>query len=138
MQKPYNTSKRLKKQGEIVGSTEVKDYRTPAEEEVIFLSTVTDLIDSMVNFSILQVVGTSPEAQILLHAATHQRFFNILLVDLLSKCDEHLLGRQISYLEALSNICDHPSFNEGNSVATLRTATGSFVKWLNHEPKVDV
>lgn len=108
------------------------------EEEIIFLSTVTDLIDSMVNFSILQVVGTSPDAHILFHTATHQRFFNILLVDLLSTCDKHLLGRQISYLEALSNICDHPAFNEGNSVANLRTATDSFVNWLNHEPIVDV
>lgn len=108
------------------------------EEEVIFLSTVTDLIDSMVNFSILQVVGTSPDAHILFPTATHQRFFNILLVDLLSTCDEHLLGRRIPYLEALNNICDHPTFNEGNSVANLRTATDSFVNWLDHEPIVDV
>ena len=108
------------------------------EEEVIFLSTITDLIDSMVNFSILQVVGTLPDANILFHTATHQRFFNILLVDLLSTCDKQLLGRRISYLQALRNICNHPTFNEGNSVANLRTATHSFVNWLNHEPIVDV
>ncbi len=30
MQKPYNTPKRLEKQGEVVGSTEIKNHRKPA------------------------------------------------------------------------------------------------------------
>lgn len=108
------------------------------EEEVILLSSITDLIDSMVNLSILQVLGTSPNAQILFHTATHQRFFNILLVDLLSTSDKDLVGHQIPYLKALSNLCDHPSFNKGNSVGNLQKATDSFVHWLKHKANVDV
>lgn len=111
---------------------------SPIEEEVIFLKAITELIDSMVNFAVLQVVGTSPEANILFHSATHQCFFNILLVDLLSTSDKQIVGRQISYLSALGAICEHPNFDIKNSVEHLRAATKSFREWLEFEPVVEV
>jgi hypothetical protein len=57
---------------------------SPIEEEVVFLKAITDLIDNMVNFEVLSVVGISPDTNILFHTGIHQRFFNILLVDRLS------------------------------------------------------
>ena len=108
------------------------------EEEVIFLRTITDLIDSMVNFEVFQIVGTSPAANILFHTATHQKLFNILLVDLLSTSDRRLVGRQVSYLDALREICNQPIFDVTGSIANLRSAVASFTDWLSFEPTVDI
>jgi hypothetical protein len=108
------------------------------EEEIIFLRAITDLIESMVNFDVLEVVGTSPDTNILFHTPTHQKLFNILLVDLLSDSDETLVGKKISYLEALRGICCQPSFNMAGFIATLRSAVASFDDWLLFEPTVDV
>jgi hypothetical protein len=108
------------------------------EVEVIFLRAITDLIDSMVNFAVFQVVGMSPDANILFHTSTHQKLFNILLVDLLSTSDKRLVGRQVSYLDALRGICNQPSFDVASSIANLRSAVASFTDWLSFEPTVDV
>jgi hypothetical protein len=107
------------------------------EEEVIFLRTITDLIDSMVNFSMLSVLSSSPEAGVLFHTAAHQKLFNILLVDLLSVCDRRLMGRQTSYLDALREMCNQPCFDVDGSVASLRVPVNIFSDWLSHEPTVD-
>jgi hypothetical protein len=107
------------------------------EEEVIFLRAITDLIDSMVNHAVLQVVGASPDANILFHTSTDQRLFNILLVDLLSTSDKRLVGRRVPYLAALTEICNEPSFDVRGSVEGLRVATASFVDWLAFEPTVE-
>lgn len=109
-----------------------------AEEEIIFLRAITDLIDSMVNFSIFQVVGESPDANILFHTSTHQKLFNILLVDLLSASDKRLVRRQVSYLDALRGICNQPSFDVNGSIANLQSAVAAFTEWLAFEPTVDV
>lgn len=108
------------------------------EEEVIFLRAITDLIDSMVNSAVFLVVGTSPDANILFHTSIHQILFNILLVDLLSTSDRLLVGRQVSYLDALREICEHPSFDAGDSISGLRSAVATFTDWLAFEPTVDV
>jgi hypothetical protein len=107
------------------------------EEEVIVLRVITDLIDSLINYSIFKVVGESPTANILFHTSTHQKLFNILLVDLLSKTDERLLGRKVSYLDALCEICNQPSFDVKGSIAGLKSAVASFANWLAFEPTVD-
>ncbi len=101
------------------------DYNR-TETEVIFLRAITDLIDSMVNLAMLEVLGTSPDANILFHTAEHQKMFNILLVDLLSESDKSLVGRQVPYPRALSDICEQPSFEAGGSVEHLRTAVATF------------
>ncbi len=108
------------------------------EEEVIFLRVITDLIDSMVNFEVFQVVGTSPKANILFHTSTHQKLFNILLVDLLSKSDTQLVGRRVEYLVALEEICDQPNFDLAGSIANLRSAIIAANDWLSFKPTVDV
>jgi hypothetical protein len=108
------------------------------EVEVIFLRAITDLIDSMVNLSIFQIIGESPTANILFHTSTHQKLFNILLVDLLSKPDERLVGRDLSYLDALREICNQPSFDVNGSIAKLESAVASFADWLALERTVNV
>jgi hypothetical protein len=67
---------------------------TGIEEEVILLKAVKELIDSMVNFEVLDVVGSDPDCNILFRTMTHQRFFNIVLVDFLSRTDKRASVRQ--------------------------------------------
>jgi len=48
------------------------------EEEVVLLKAVKEMIDSIVNFEVLDVTGVDPNSNIFFHSATHQRFFNIV------------------------------------------------------------
>src|SRR5687768_1549344 len=57
---------------------------TDAEIEVIVLKAVWELIDSAVNYVVLSIGGEDPHSEIRFHTPIHQRFFNIVLVDLLS------------------------------------------------------
>lgn len=106
------------------------------EEEVILLKAIKEIIDSMVNLEVLELKGSDPDTEISFQSITHQRFFNIILVDFLSQTDKGAFVRQTSYLGALRLISQNPSFNTNNSVALLREATHEFVDWL--EQKVDV
>ncbi len=111
---------------------------TPIEEEVVFLKATLDAINSMVNFAVMSLHGSDPESSILFETRTHQQFFNIALVDFLSRTDRKAPVRQTSYLGALREIADAPHFNVDGSVSSLRTATADFAKWLEDEITVDV
>jgi hypothetical protein len=108
------------------------------EEEVILLKAIDELIDSMVNFEMLSLKGTDPDSSILFESMTHQRFFNIVLVDFLSRTDRKGPIKRTSYLGGLRYISKNPSFNVNNSVALLREATDQFANWLEQEFEVDV
>jgi hypothetical protein len=43
-----------------------------------------EIIDSMVNFETLELKGQDPDSEISFPTSTHQKFFNVLLVDFLS------------------------------------------------------
>jgi hypothetical protein len=49
------------------------------EKEIIFLKAIQELIDSMVNYEVFDVLGQNPNANILFKTATHQKYFNIIL-----------------------------------------------------------
>jgi hypothetical protein len=106
------------------------------EEEVILLKAVKELIDSMVNFEMLDLYGHDPESSILFETMTHQRFFNIVLVDFLSRTDKKAFIKQTSYLGALKKISKSPHFDVNGSVASLSKATYEFADWLEQEVEV--
>ena len=108
------------------------------EEEVVFLKAIKEIIDSMVNFEMLTLHGTDPESSVLFQTSTHQRFFNIALVDFLSRTDKKAPVKQSSYLRALRAISGRPTFVVDDSVAALRNATSTFVDWLEQKVSVDV
>jgi hypothetical protein len=108
------------------------------EEEVVFLKAINEIIDSMVNFEMLTLHGTDPDSTVLFETSTHQRFFNIVLVDFLSRTDKKAPVKQGSYLGALRAISVNPSFIADDSVASLRKATWTFVNWLEQKVGVDV
>ena len=110
---------------------------TDTEAEVVLLKGTTELIDSMVNFELFDVAGTDPDSQIIFRTATHQRFFNIALVDFLSQTDKKAPISQTTYLGALRTVSKHPSFDVGGSVQALRQATLAFAGWLEQKVAVD-
>lgn len=108
------------------------------EEEVVLLKVVKETIDSMVNFEVLDVTGVDPNSNIFFHSATHQKFFNIVLVDFLSVTDRKGPIKPTSYLSGLRAITTNPYFDVGGSVTELRRATNEFTEWLNQVVSVDV
>lgn len=107
------------------------------ENEVVFLKAVKELIDSMINFEVLDIVGNDPDCNVVLKTMTHQTYFNIILVDFLSCADVKGFVKQNSFLGALRYICENPSFDVNSSVSNLRVATNDFVQWLRHEAEVE-
>ncbi len=108
------------------------------EQEVIILKAAKELIDSMVNFELMSLEGNDPDSEIAFKSITHQRFFNIILVDFLSCTDPRGPIKQTSYLGGLSKIVGNPYFNENNSVHNLKVATQEFQDWLDQEVEVNV
>ena len=63
---------------------------TPLEQEVITLKAVVDMIGDMVNHEVMTIHFSDPDTSITFKTMTHMAFFNIVLVDLLSKPSDSL------------------------------------------------
>ncbi len=100
------------------------------ETEVVILKAVDEIIDSLVNFEMLSLIGSDPESMIQFKSITHQRFFSTVLVDFLSRTDRKGPVKADSYLGALRNIGQNPSLGAVEYAASLREATDRFVAWL--------
>jgi hypothetical protein len=108
------------------------------EEEVVFLKAIYDLIDSMVNFEMLSVVGGDPYSSVMFKSSTHHELFMILLTDFLSQTDKDAPIKQNSYVGALKSITANPYFNVETSVDSLREATTRFSCWLDEQVPIEV
>jgi hypothetical protein len=116
----------------------VNEHLTRVEEEVVLLKAIKELVDSMVNFEMLSVIGEDPRSQVLFKSDTHHRFFNVLLVDFLSQTDSRSPIKQTSYLLALKSIAANPSFDMHNSIEALRRPTQEFTNWLDQKFQIEV
>lgn len=103
------------------------------EKEIIYLLAIKSMIDEMVNFEVIVLSGEDPNSEIRFNSMTHQKFFNIMLVDFLSWSDTKVIGEEKAYLKALSSICSNPHFNKDNSINALSNSTQDFRDWLNKE-----
>ena len=109
------------------------------EQEVIVLKAVIELINSMVNFERMDLLGNDPDSKVAFKSPTHQKFFNIILVDFLSSPLQTGSNiKQPTYLEDLTKIVNNPYFNENDSVHNLKVATQEFKDWLEQEVEVGV
>lgn len=108
------------------------------EEEVVLLRAIKELIDSMVNYEVLLLSGNDPDSEIMFESITHQRYFNIVLVDFLSRTDRKAPLKQKSCLAGLRSIVTNPSFNVDDSSGLLREATQEFKEWLDQEVEFEV
>jgi hypothetical protein len=107
------------------------------EEEVILLRAAYELIDSMVNFEVLRLGGSDLQSEVQFNSATHQKYFNILLVDFLSRTDKNSPVEQASFLGAVRSICQNPNFNADDSISALRSESNNFRTWLNQEIEIE-
>jgi len=105
------------------------------EEEIIFLKSIQEIIDEMINYEVFDLVGQDPHTNIIFKSMTHQKFFNIMLVDFLSPADSKIAGKAIEYLGKLKQICENPHFNYKNSISSLKRATQEFSDWLEQKFK---
>ena len=103
------------------------------DEEVIFLDAIKELIDSMVNYGVLELHGQDPDSSVSFKTSAHQKLFNVLLTDFLSCTDKRSPVKQESYLSALKSIVTSPSFDVSGSVMQLKEATHAFADWIEQE-----
>lgn len=105
---------------------------TPLEQEIITLKAVLDMIGDMVNYEIMKIYFTDPDSSVMFKTMTHMAFFNIILVDLLSKPSEFFVGDE-SYIHRLKRICANPRMGEIQAIEELREAVYAFDSWLSEK-----
>ena len=111
---------------------------TSIEKEVIFLKAIKELIDSMVNYEVIDLLKNDPHSEVRFKSMTHHKYFNIMLLDFLSCSDKKVLGEKQSYLGAIKNICQSPNFNKNNSISNLALHTKEFIDWLEQTVQVKI
>lgn len=107
--------------------------RTQIEKEIVGLWIACGSLDSLVNHELLTIYGEGETTEVHFETATHQRLFNILLLDFLENVDETLMETQGSCLEILVGACRSASFDENGSVKSLKGSVDTLRTWLNAE-----
>jgi hypothetical protein len=100
------------------------------ETEVVVLLAIYELIDSIVHKGILDVFEGAETSEVRFKDGVCARYFNLVLTDMLSLTDKDGPVIQRSYIGALTEICQHPSFDVGDSILPLRGAAQTFRSWL--------
>ncbi len=103
---------------------------TPVEQEIITLKAALDMIGDMVNHETMTIHFSDPGSSVMFTTMTHMAFFNIILVDFLSKPGQFFAGDR-SYVERLKEICVKPLMGEVQDATTLTEAVCTFDKWLS-------
>lgn len=101
-----------------------------AELEVLCLRAATSSLDEVLNKALFDVTGPAAEAELSFHSSTHQRLFNIHLVDMISPMDANLTALSGSALHGLHLVCTVPQFNHTATVEFLRSPLDALSKWL--------
>lgn len=117
---------------------------TPIEQEVIILKAVWELISEMVNYEMFFKPTRTSDAELRFNSSTHQRLFNVLLVDFLSqpqRNEKKLLPFNLpetpsnarlsdsTYLFYIRKICADPKLN--SAVDHIRDPLDAFGDWLD-------
>jgi hypothetical protein len=108
---------------------------TPLEQEIITLKAVVDMIGDMVNHETMTIFFSDPDTSVMFKTMTHMAFFNIILVDLLSKPSGFFTGDK-SYIDRLKEICANPRMGEIRGIRELSEAVCAFDNWLSEKVTV--
>lgn len=107
------------------------------ERETISLCIALEALDSFLNFGLLEVlpiVESDSKAEVRFHSQSHRDLFLIRLLDF---CYEHngkeLTGIPGSCIGYLDKACKTKTFNSGNNISMLNTATEKIQQWLQEE-----
>lgn len=108
---------------------------TPTEKEIITLKAVVDMIGDMVNHEVMTIHSSDPDTSIMFKTMTHMAFFNIILVDLLSRPNNFFTSDK-SYFDRLEEICINPRMGKTQDIRELAEAVCVFARWLSEEVTV--
>lgn len=116
------------------------------EQEIIVLKAVWDILDEMVNYEIFERLHSTKDTDLRFKSRTHQKFFNIQLVDFLSRPKEGVFDlpsapkkssdTDKSYLYFLEAVCNKPNFSKEN-VDAISGPLAKFKDWLETECHVE-
>jgi len=119
---------------------------TATEREVIVLRLVWESIDEMVNYEMFAKPASMTDATLVFNSVTHQRLFNVLLVDFLSKPNQRPFELPMppdgspkseqSILFHLLRICDAPQLDPSGGRA-LRRPIEALRDWLEEECRIE-
>jgi len=105
-----------------------EELLTSEEKEVLVLKATLEPINSMVNYTMLDLHHSDPDSSILFKTETHQKYFNILLLDfLMSKI--YKMGK--TCIESLKAILVDHHYNQ--KIEPLKKAVDDFDAWLEQE-----
>lgn len=115
------------------------------EQEIIILKAILDMIDEMVNYEIFEQAHGTKDVALMFKTRTHQKFFNIQLVDFLSRPREGIFDLPFttevnfetdkSFLYYLEVVCNNPNFGK-DEVNTIRQPIMDFKSWLETDCQV--
>jgi hypothetical protein len=109
-----------------------KLFKNNYEKEIVGLYTIYEMLLGVVNNDILNVGdGACPEVHF--QSSAHQKLFNILFVDFLSKPDEKYFNLGGSYLDFLEMICANPLVGKAEDIRKLEASTQNLLVWLGDE-----
>jgi len=109
------------------------------EKEVVTLKAVLDMINNMVNHETMIFTFRDPDSSVMFNTMTHMAFFNIILVDLLSKPGDFFNGEN-NYIERIKDICENPLMGKlvvKRDIRFLRDAVDAFLTWLSQTVVVE-
>lgn len=105
---------------------------TPVEQEIITLKAVLDMIGDMVNYETMTIHFSDPDSSVMFRTMTHMAFFNIILVDLLSRPDRFFIGDK-NYIDRLGEICRNPCMGEIKDLRELSESVCALARWLSEK-----
>lgn len=127
---------------------------TETEQEIIVLKAVWEMIGDLVNYEMFEKNHGVSDAQLMFRTMTHQRLFNILLVDFLSPPNQKQFGLPFppqgapksdnTSLYYLRRVCENPKLNVSGDA--IRAPLDAFAQWLEGDchlenlwlPSIDV
>lgn len=128
----------------LMNPTPTDEEFTKTEQEVIVLKAIWELIADMVNYEMFAKLAQTAEAELHFKSSTHQRLFNVLLVDFLSPPGKPfglslpssgVPESERNLLFHLKRSCADPKLNpDGGDL--LRKPLDAFLSWLETECKV--
>jgi hypothetical protein len=103
------------------------------------------MIDGIINYQMFVRFNRTIDANLMFHTSTHQRLFNVLLVDLLSmpsqrhfglqKIPANVNGADSTFLYYLNIIGERPQLNKAGSA--IKAPTEEFATWLDADCSVE-
>jgi hypothetical protein len=115
---------------------------TAVEQEIIILKAALDLIDEMVNNEIFVGLQKTQDTNLLPNTRSHQKLFNILLLDFLSLPEQKLFDLPVplkdaadsdkTYLFYIKHVSNNPQLCPSGA-NSIKTAVKEFSDWLDQD-----